>query len=330
MYHCNEIQVLPSFSFIRKFYQKSIEPFDVADGRKFYKIDDCIYDLDKETIILHIPNNSIIDNLKSSIVYDDKYVYSFPHIVIKKCNIVDKLIYLQLYTYDGNKFIMRKVITINNYGHCTLVNQTFLFYDLEHLEKSGNTWTSTYSKKCPNNEIVLVNIPDLTIAKIPAEFVVAIKKTSYISRWTKSNPLIKNRMIMLDNGNQFILFDIILQMALKKFEKDVSMVSVPFRKNDNSSYFIDDFYHLVIQSGIEYSNGMIVHYHNDIVKIYELFDGNELVQNECIVCFNHSDLDYVLVPCGHRKYCRNCIQKIPHDKCAICGQYIESVVKIFD
>lgn len=50
--------------------------------------------------------------------------------------------------------------------------------------------------------------------------------------------------------------------------------------------------------------------------------------NTCAICLNHTYIDYVPNPCGHRSYCEECKKRIT--KCSLCKQKITNWVKVFE
>ena len=50
-------------------------------------------------------------------------------------------------------------------------------------------------------------------------------------------------------------------------------------------------------------------------------------QNTCCVCLNEK-ATFACAPCGHKKYCEVCIKNIK--KCAICKQYIQEKIRVYD
>ena len=54
---------------------------------------------------------------------------------------------------------------------------------------------------------------------------------------------------------------------------------------------------------------------------------NALIENQCCVCFEHTNKDMALVPCGHRQYCACCISTMKI--CPYCNTDVTSIIKIF-
>lgn len=51
------------------------------------------------------------------------------------------------------------------------------------------------------------------------------------------------------------------------------------------------------------------------------------IDNACCICFEDTNKEIVLVPCGHRQYCSSCIGKI--NKCALCNSIITQKIRIY-
>jgi hypothetical protein len=62
-------------------------------------------------------------------------------------------------------------------------------------------------------------------------------------------------------------------------------------------------------------------------------DSNNIVfkhkNDECCICFSKLVLRYVLIPCGHNNYCKDCVEKLQHNICAICRQRYENKYQLF-
>jgi hypothetical protein len=50
--------------------------------------------------------------------------------------------------------------------------------------------------------------------------------------------------------------------------------------------------------------------------------------NTCVICLDHTYIDYVPNPCGHRSYCEGCMKRIK--KCGLCKAKITNWVKVFE
>ena len=68
---------------------------------------------------------------------------------------------------------------------------------------------------------------------------------------------------------------------------------------------------------------------SDIKKLIDLTIGDQEidVKDECVVCLDFAELDHIFAPCGHNGACSNCAKQL--DKCPICRESIQSVVKVF-
>jgi hypothetical protein len=53
-------------------------------------------------------------------------------------------------------------------------------------------------------------------------------------------------------------------------------------------------------------------------------------KTECTICFNEITHRIALVPCGHMKFCSDCIDRLPNKKCPICTQKFRSYIKLFE
>ena len=62
-----------------------------------------------------------------------------------------------------------------------------------------------------------------------------------------------------------------------------------------------------------------------IIKYKEKNKEKEENENNCCICMNR-DSDYACFPCGHKKYCRICLNNI--NVCSVCKNPIESRVEI--
>lgn len=51
---------------------------------------------------------------------------------------------------------------------------------------------------------------------------------------------------------------------------------------------------------------------------------------ECAVCFGENDRRYVLVPCGHSKFCSTCIESRKLVECPICRAKVTKCQKIYE
>lgn len=63
---------------------------------------------------------------------------------------------------------------------------------------------------------------------------------------------------------------------------------------------------------------------NDIGLSYEdsVLIVNEILENECCICFDEIKQRVKLIPCGHNQFCKGCIEKIESKICPICRQII--------
>lgn len=67
---------------------------------------------------------------------------------------------------------------------------------------------------------------------------------------------------------------------------------------------------------------------NQIEKPKTQSNGDELLpEHECCICLNYTSKSMLLVPCGHRQYCKKCIETI--NKCSLCNANIESKIKVY-
>ena len=82
----------------------------------------------------------------------------------------------------------------------------------------------------------------------------------------------------------------------------------------------------------KYATGYIAMLDDDYVCIentlLKLCNINDIPDDEqCIICFEKTEKDKIIVPCGHRQYCVKCIYKIK--SCSLCRQDIEKIINIY-
>ena len=61
---------------------------------------------------------------------------------------------------------------------------------------------------------------------------------------------------------------------------------------------------------------------------FVLKDSNDIPEDEqCVICFKRTDKKQVLVPCGHRQYCKECIKKV--EICSLCRKPVNMVMDLY-
>lgn len=55
---------------------------------------------------------------------------------------------------------------------------------------------------------------------------------------------------------------------------------------------------------------------------------NKIHDINCCICFEHLNIIYILIPCGHSQICYKCIDKLDH-KCPICTKYFDNHIRVF-
>jgi len=50
---------------------------------------------------------------------------------------------------------------------------------------------------------------------------------------------------------------------------------------------------------------------------------------ECIICLDESR-KYALLPCGHFCLCENCVARVPNNKCPVCRNEIQDILRIYN
>jgi hypothetical protein len=70
-----------------------------------------------------------------------------------------------------------------------------------------------------------------------------------------------------------------------------------------------------------------VYDHNDVQRLVMLRKDDVPLDEQCSICFKRTKKNKVLVPCGHRQYCKTCITTIK--KCALCRKDITQVIDIY-
>jgi hypothetical protein len=75
-----------------------------------------------------------------------------------------------------------------------------------------------------------------------------------------------------------------------------------------------------------YDDGII---HNN--TYYFLNESEIPIEDQCVVCFGYTDKKKATVPCGHRKFCSKCIEKMEKDsECYICRTKITTIINLYD
>lgn len=66
---------------------------------------------------------------------------------------------------------------------------------------------------------------------------------------------------------------------------------------------------------------------SEIIHAYEIDKNKSENNNECCICFNDMVKRFGIFPCGHAKYCENCIKQLKI--CAICKTNIDKYMPIY-
>jgi cellular nucleic acid-binding protein len=74
-----------------------------------------------------------------------------------------------------------------------------------------------------------------------------------------------------------------------------------------------------------YNCGNLGHISTNCKEQKEQLDG-DIDEKLCIICMDKNK-EYIVVPCGHFKYCAECVKKI--NTCSTCRGKIDSYVKVF-
>ncbi len=103
-----------------------------------------------------------------------------------------------------------------------------------------------------------------------------------------------------------------LQKEVKELRKEIHKIC---NNNANSIITINNKY--IETRGI-----------NNTTKIYKITDTDDIPEEEmCIICYNSTLKNEVLVPCGHTQFCNKCIKDIT--KCPLCRQAVTQIIKIY-
>lgn len=90
--------------------------------------------------------------------------------------------------------------------------------------------------------------------------------------------------------------------------------------------------HYDVENGKFITEDYLVKRGKDCKIIYIPNKGHFLIRNvkeviECQICFEEIDVRKVLLPCGHSKFCEDCLEKL--DTCPICRRKIDKTITLF-
>lgn len=136
--------------------------------------------------------------------------------------------------------------------------------------------------------------------------------------------LVNDSIVILLQKTHYVFYDIINDKIIQtiSYKSDIE-ISAPSNPNIKTK---------IISPVVRFANNKFIVTHasgeNDI---YVLKDSNDIArENECVVCFHHTDKQFALVPCGHTQYCIDCIADVALKECHICKKTVQASIKIFN
>ena len=126
-----------------------------------------------------------------------------------------------------------------------------------------------------------------------------------------------NELLLIWNmeTNFMNIFNYKLLEPINKIEFNVAR-----QMNIHMAKLTDDFYNVTFYN---YTNQNTKSY---ILKLKNM-DDNISDEMRCIICFRKTEKDKILVPCGHRQYCKKCIYKIKN--CSLCNQEVKQIINVY-
>lgn len=147
--------------------------------------------------------------------------------------------------------------------------------------------------------ICIVTIPNLEISKLSGYYHGYIDDNKHII-----DKLIEKNLLLISGNNTYTLYDLITHKHLMSFEKEAINAII--------------------------DNWMITNVTQDNInktKIYKLICEDEIPDEEkCTICQKRTERKKIIIPCGHTRYCNDCITIIKI--CKLCNKNIERVIEI--
>lgn len=140
---------------------------------------------------------------------------------------------------------------------------------------------------------------------------------------------------------------IIVDIASKKIEQKQMLIHHNIKFNNNYLCEFNDYFSLFSLDTLDINENIVIRkqfddkgqalyrpsFFDSIVsygdKIYVLTDSDVPLENQCTVCFGYTDKKEALIPCGHTKYCKKCINKaVQSSNCFICNGKVSTSIEL--
>lgn len=311
---------------------KQIEKFDPINFPNIYLINNkIIWDFNKneELFTFGHDNNYRMDNWTCNnngypfFIYDYPFIYYFTP--VSGTDYYSKNI--RIYKYADHKITLHKTdnIKLDRIMEITRINNELVFHNTWEICHSNNTLN--VDKNITNNLVRKYNF--VTLKTIDMDAIVVIGQNKIVQKIESGNnnsgipiliPYLVNDQIMFCmNRTHYIIYDVVNNIIVEKISHDWNGI---FDQHSNI---------IIVHPMINFCDNKIIIVHKDKTEFFVLKDAEEVAkENECVVCFKHTDKNHALFPCGHTQYCGACITKIVEKKqCCICKSTVSETIKIF-
>lgn len=340
------------------FIVQSIRPFHPEEngGNEFYLVDKHkIYDTNCHQLVYTFnckdyEPKPIANNGTTPSKYDSSYIYQHPTIVE---------FYIEGNQLQGNKWrICFKVSEFNGkyfeqkksesfeiyyYRQISRIDNLLLLHGVSFTERNidrqnPNQPDGKYHKLHEYNQdvtdICCIDLENLKMNKIFGNSILHLslfdninchERVNFVNNHFSNctcNLFIDRRFCFVLRNDNYVLYDVILNKEVKLFE---NFMTTQNGTNCNGQAGIQRS----VKNLVEYRDGHVIYYDRESTHMYKLSDCDEEIakDDECTICFNHTDRSQILVPCGHTKYCDICICKIK--ECSICHVNIKQIIRIY-
>lgn len=193
-------------------------------------------------------------------------------------------------TYNGGIFKYERINTFSK----TVTSQ----YNIVKLPNTNNIMLYWHS---PVASIEVIILDSYTLS------IINVFSNTYINN-SDGIMFRKDCVIALRQTNDILFYNFVDNKEIMKvYSKNTSAVTVINTGNSNKN--------------------VIAINNNETINIYSLMDKDEIpVDKRCMICSGYTNKNQIIVPCGHRQFCTDCIGKFY--QCPMCAKKIEKVIDI--
>lgn len=272
-----------------------------------------------------VPKTVIVNLLNNKIIHTMNYCYrlnqNYNHIpILTNASANNKLyyggngIFLEIIHKDDtiniNKFMLSK--DENNLTIYNVINTQKMTIKRNTNPTTGNenklsiSFTNDYVIVSDNEDVQICNMDDNTIELFNKY------QCHYYPHNINGSILLKKNIVIITSESEFIFYNLLTKEAKRTSKySDGQLYTVSFLIGSNSNIICANFVKGTFNKSI----------------IYKVTDDEIADEDKCSICYNYTEKQNILVPCGHTQYCTKCITDLT--KCAICRADVTQVMKIF-